>query len=459
MHEEKMMKETIAQSIGRFVHRLSYETLPKDVVEKVKTCLINGIGIGMSCHDIEFSKIARETIKAEESGLTRGRTATIFCDGSQVSVMGAAFANACLFHGRTQEDTLGTSHTGTVVSPAALAIAEREGNSGRELIEAIVAGYEVVGAFDREVSAYTTPRGFRASPIFGIFGSASAASKLLKLSEEETIHAIGFAAAFASGTLECFAAGTTEWRYEVGVASREGILASLIARNGGKGAPTAIEGKAGFLSAFANTTEKAEEIVAYLGKKWEILNVGFKPYPVCAANQTPVIAILNIVKEHRIDSEEIERIRIRVKPYEFNYPGMNHHGPFSTIGATVMSTPFCLALACVDQEVTFKGMSQFTNPKILDLVKRIEHIPDEKIPAFSCVMEVELKRGDKFIKEMIIPTDYYNFDRKQVIELVQRVTSETGVNPSRMDQIIGLIKDIQDAKNIQGLIEVLAHCP
>ena len=453
------MKETVAQSIGKFVHRLSYETLPKDVIKKAKTCMMNGIGIGISCHDIEFAKIARETIRMEERGMAENRSATIFCDGSKVSVMGAAFANACLFHGRTQEDTLGTSHTGTVVSPATLAIAEREGNSGKELIEAIVAGYEVVGAFDREVSAYTTPRGFRASPIFGIFGSASAASKLLKLSEEETIHAIGFATAFASGTLECFAAGTTEWRYEVGVASREGILASLIAKNGGKAAPTAIEGKAGFLNAFADTTEKAEEIVAHLGKKWEIMNVGFKPYPVCAANQTPVIAILHIVKEHRIDFEEIERIRIRVKPYEYNYPGMNYRGPFTTIGATVMSTPFCLALACVDQEVTFKGMGQFENPKILNLIKRIEHIPDEKIPAFSCVMEVETKRGDKFIKEMIIPTDYYNFDRKQVIELVKRVTSETGVNPSKVDHIIGLIKDLQDVKNIQGLIEVLAHCP
>jgi 2-methylcitrate dehydratase PrpD len=452
------MKEIIAESIGKFVHRLSYETLPIEVIEKAKTCMINGIGIGISCHDVEYPKIARETIKMEERGIAKDRLATIFCDGSKVSVMGAAFANACLFHGRTQEDTLGTSHAGTVVTPTALAIAEREGNSGKEVIEAIVAGYEVVGAFDREISEYTTPRGFRASPVFGIFGSASAASKLLKLSEEETTNTIGFAAAFASGTLECFSAGTMEWRFEVGVASREGILASLIAKNGGKAAPTAIEGKAGFLNAFANTTENAEGIVAHLGKKWEIMNVGFKPYPICAANQTPVIAILDIVKEHRIDSEEIERIRIRVKPFEFHYPGMNYRGPFSTIGATLMSTPFCLALACVDKNVTFKGISQFTNPKILSLIDRIEHIPDEKIPTFSCVMEVEMKRGEKFIKEMMISPDYYNFDMEQVIELIKRVTSETGVgvSQSKVDQFIGSIKDLQDAKNIKGLIKILA---
>jgi 2-methylcitrate dehydratase PrpD len=459
LKKEEPMKETVAESIGKFVYRLSYEALPKEIVEKAKTCMINGIGIGISCYDIEFAKIARETIKAEESGLNKKRSATIFCDGSKVTVMGAAFANAGLFHGRAQEDTLGSSHTGTVITPAALAIAEIGGNSGKEVIEAIAAGYEVVGAFDREVSAYTTPRGFRASPAFGIFGSASAASKLLKVSEEETIHAVGFAAAFASGTLECFAAGTMEWRFEVGVASREGILASLIAKNGGKAAATAIEGRTGFLNAFANTADMAEKITAHLGKKWEVMNEGFKPYPVCAFNQTPVIAMLDLVKEQKFNSDQIDRIRIRVNPYEYAYAGMNYRGPFSTIGATLMSTPFCIAAACVDKKVTLKGISQFKNRKILGLIERIEHLPDEKIPRFSCIIEVEMKGGKRFGKEMIVPPDYYNFDMGRDIELIKRVTSETGVDQSKVDRMIELIRNFEKEKNVKKLVEVLAHCP
>ncbi len=452
------MRETVAESLGKFVYRLSYHQLPKEIIEKAKTCMINGIGIGISCHDVEFAKIARETIKAEESGAVKDRSATIFCDGSRVTVMGAAFANAGLFHGRAQEDTLGSSHTGTVITPAALAIAEREGNSGKEVIEAVVAGYEVVGAFDREVSAYTTPRGFRASPVFGILGSASAASKLLKLSEEETIHAIGFAAAFASGTLECFAAGTMEWRFEVGVASREGILASLIAKSGGKAAPTAIEGKTGFLRAFADTTEMSGRLTVHLGEKWEIMNAGFKPYPVCAFNQTPVIAMLDVVKEHQIDSEEIERIRIVVNPYEYSYAGMNYRGPFRTIGATLMSTPFCLAVACADKDVSLKGIGQFTNPKILHLIEKIEHLPDEKVPRFSCRVAVEMKGGKRFHKEMIVPPDYYNFDMERDIELIRRVTAETGVDPSKVDQIIQFIQGLENAANVRRLIDILANC-
>jgi len=334
------MKESISERIGRFVHSLTYGEIPEEVIEKAKTCMINGIGIGISCYGTEFAEIARRTIKAEESNMVSNKSATIFCDYSKVSVMGAAFANSCLFHGRTQEDTLGSSHAGTIVIPAVLAIAEREGNSGREVIEAVVAGYEVVGCLDSMLSKYTTPRGFRASSIFGIFGSVSAASKLFKLSEEETVNAVGLAAAFASGTVECFIAGTVEWRFEVGVACRDGILACLIAKNGAKASRTALEGKSGFLDAFANAIEHSEEIAKNLGQSWQIMAAGFKPYPVCYFNQTPVLAMLDIVTKHKIEPNAVEQIKIYVNPHEYHYPGMNYRGPFTTIGSTLMSAPF-----------------------------------------------------------------------------------------------------------------------
>jgi 2-methylcitrate dehydratase PrpD len=453
------MSNTVSERLAKFIYGLSYDTLPREIVAKAQTCMVNGLGIGIVCYDYEFAKIARQAIKAEEVGMAKEKSATIFCDGSKVSVMGAAFANAALFHGRAQEDTLGSSHTGTVITPAALAIAEREGISGKEVVAAIVAGYEVVGAFDREVSAYTTPRGFRASPVFGIFGSAAAASKLFRLSQEQTVNALGFAAAFAGGTLECFAAGTMEWRFEVGVASREGILAALIAKNGGKAALSAIEGPTGYLQAFANTNQMAENIVAHLGKKWEIMNAGFKPYPVCAFNQTPVIAVLGLVRENKIQADEIERLQIRVNPYEYNYAGMNYRGPFSSVGATLMSTPYCVAVACVDQEVTLKGISQFSHPKILALIDRIEHLPDEKIPRWSCIVEVQMKDGKKLNKEMIIGPEYYNFNMKQDIELIKRVASETGVTPSKVDRMVELVQDLPNAKNVRALVDVLAKCP
>jgi 2-methylcitrate dehydratase PrpD len=453
------MKKTVTERFGRFVHNLSYDTLPPEVLEKAKTCMVNGIGIGIACYGYEYAKIAREAIKAEEGGMAKEKSATLFCDGAKVSVMGAAFANAALFHGRAQEDTLGSSHTGTVITPAALALAERDGNSGKEVITSVVAGYELVGALDREVAPYTTPRGFRASPIFGVLGSAAAASRLLKLNEEQTIHAMGFAAAFAGGTLECFTAGTMEWRFEVGVASREGVLAALIAKNGGKAAPMALEGKAGYLMAFANRADMAENIVAQLGKKWEIMNAGFKPYAVCAFNQTPVIAMLDVMKKDKIKAEDIARLSIRVNPYEYNYAGMSFRGPFHSVGATLMSTPYCLAVACVDQEVTLEGISQFDNQKILSLIQNIDHIPDEKVPRWSCIIEVEMKNGKRLKQEMIIGPEYYNFNMKQDVELIKRVTQEARVNQAKVDKMVELVQGLPKAKSVRPLIEVLASCP
>ena len=148
------MVATVAEKMASFVNSLSYENLPGEVINKAKCCMINGIAIGLSCHDVEFGRMARELIKSEELGIPSNRGATIFCDGSKVTAMGAAFANAALFHGRAQEDTLGSSHTGTVITPAVLALAERGGYTGKQILEAVISGYEIVGPLDKFVSGH-----------------------------------------------------------------------------------------------------------------------------------------------------------------------------------------------------------------------------------------------------------------------------------------------------------------
>ncbi|MBW1783513.1 MAG: MmgE/PrpD family protein [Deltaproteobacteria bacterium] len=453
------MTATVEEEMAHFVNQLSYDRLPDEIINKGKCCLINGIAIGLSSHDVEFGRMARELIKAEEKGAPPDGGATLFCDGAKVTAMGAAFANATLFHGRAQEDTLGSSHTGTVVTPAVLALAERGGGTGKQVLEAIIAGYEIVGPLDRVASEHTTPRGFRASPIFGIIGTACAASKLLGLSEEETANAIGFGAAFAGGTLECFSAGTMEWRFEVGVASREGIMAALLAKQGARSAPTAIEGKAGFLNAFANTTKGSERLTRDLGKTWSIMSAGFKPYPVCAFNQTPVRTLLGLLEEAKLSHEDVKRILVKVNPYEYNYAGMTARGPFHSVGATLMSTPFCVALTLVDGEATMGGLHRFEDQKIMNLIEKVEHIPDKGIGNYCCAITVETLDGQSFFKESIEGAEYYNFNMEQTVELARRVTSETGVSQNKVERLVDLINHLDQAPHIKNLAELLGACP
>ncbi len=453
------MEKTMAEKMGQFVRDLSYDNLPGEVIQKAKCCMVNGIAIGMSCHSVEFGRMARDLIKAEELGIPPEKGASIFCDGAKVTPMGAAFANAALFHGRAQEDTLGSSHTGTVITPAVLALAERDGYTGKQVLEAVIAGYEIVGALDTNVSAHTTPRGFRASPIFGIFGSASAASKLLGLTEEETAKAIGFAAAFAGGTLECFAAGTMEWRFEVGVASREGILSALLAKQGAVSARTAMEGDAGFLRAFADTTEGMDSISRDLGKTWSIMTTGFKPYPVCAFNQTPVRIILGLLEENDIPFENIEKVEVRVNPYEYHYAGMANRGPFDSVGATLMSTPFCAALALVDGQATLEGLTRYDDPRIDDLINKTEHIPEDGIGRYCGAVTVRTKDGKAFEKEAKEGPEFYNFNMDQTSELARRVTSETGVSPDKVDALIDMVGKLDALPDVRELANLLGSCP
>jgi len=220
-----------------------------------------------------------------------------------------------------------------------------------------------------------------------------------------------------------------------------------------------MEGKTGYLNAFANTTENAQEIIKHLGKRWEIMNAGFKPYPVCAFNQTPVIAMLDLVNENDIDYRNIRTIEIKVNSYEYHYAGMTCRGPFKTVGATLMSTPFCLAVACVDKAITLAGIHQFESPEILKLIEKIEHIPDDDMPRFSCSVVVEMDNGRTHRKEMRVSPDYYDFDMERDIELVKRVTGETGVPQDKVEKMIHTIKEFEKAPNVEELIKTLSTSP
>ncbi len=212
------MSQTVSETLASFVHRLRFEEIPVEVVQKAKTCLIHGIGVGLAGYDTDFPRIAAEIAGVNGRG---AHEATLLYNGSKCTVMEAAFANAVMLHSRVQEDTHNTAHLGTIVIPVVLALGESRGASGKEILTALIAGYEVGGALSRHYTSQSTPRGFRASSVYGILGASAAAAKLLHLTEEQTAHALGFAASFAFGTLEAFAAGTMEWRFENGVAAKK----------------------------------------------------------------------------------------------------------------------------------------------------------------------------------------------------------------------------------------------
>ena len=422
---------TLTRHMAEFIHRLDMTNLPAEVVEKARACLLNGYGIALGGCTTPFAPVARTAALAMDGERRDG--ATMLGDGRKTSIAGAVLANGALFHGRAQEDTCGAAHLGSIMIPLLTALCEARGDPMARLIPALVAGYEIGGLLENAYAGITTPSGFRSTATYGSIAAAAAAGKLLDLTVEELQAAIANAASFSGGILQSFADGTDEWRYQVGICGKIGLTAAELAKAGSVSAPHAIEGKAGFVRAFARTSCDVEALAGKLGRDWSIHRVTFKPYPVCAFNQTPVTAALALREE--IAGREIGRVRVRMNPYETGYAGMDAVGPFNSISGTLMSIPFCIAVTLTKGVPTMRMMTTYDDPAVNALVDRIELVSDPGVNTLCCTIEVELAGGDRLERDEIkVPADY-SFDRPTVSEMIRRIGAEGGIPSSAYDRL------------------------
>lgn len=426
----------LSKIIAEFVIALDATRIPPDVLEKARTCLLNSYGIGLGCYTTPYAPVARRAALAMD-GMVDAGGATLLGDGRKTSIAGAALANSALFHGRAQEDTCGAAHFGAIVVPLLTAMIEARGYAVDRLLPALVVGYEVGGLFEKAYSARTTPAALRASALFGALAAAAAASKLMDLSIEQTAAALSNAAAFAGGTLQAFDDGTDEWRYQVGVAGRLGYLSASLAQAGSVSAPHAFEGRSGFVKAYARTDCDIDALIARLGTDWSTLRVTFKPFPVCAFNQTPVTAALKLREE--LNNAAVARAKVRMNPYETGYAGMDSKGPFNSLSGTLMSIPFCIANTLLNGIPSVKNMTIYDDAAVNALIARIDLVPDESVDRLCCVIEAELVDGTSIVQDQHMTVADYAYDRATVSALVRRIGAETGVPADAYDRLEAFI--------------------
>jgi 2-methylcitrate dehydratase PrpD len=443
---------TLAARIAAFVSGIDTATLPPEIVERARACLLNGYGIALGCFTTPYAPVARRAALAMDGQQPGG--ATLLGDGRRSTVAGAALANSALFHGRAQEDTCGAAHLGAIMIPLLTALVETGRAPMARLLPALVAGYEAGGLIEQAYSAQTTPAGLRASPLYGTIAAAAAAARLLALPAAQVAAALANAASFAGGILQSFEDGTDEWRYQVGVAGQLGWVAASLAQAGSVAAPQAFEGRAGFVRAFARQHCDVEALAARLGRDWSIQRVTFKPFPVCAFNQTPVTAALAL--RERIGGRGIRQIRVRMHPYEAGYAGMDGRGPFHSLSGTLMSIPFCIANTLARGAPTIVDMTTYDDPAVAALMQRIELIADEAVARLCCVIEATLADGSSLLQDQRMSVADYAYDRQRVAQLVRRVGAESGVSAA-VYQRLEAIADAPERAAVGELIGCFAQ--
>ena len=213
-----------------------------------------------------------------------GGPCTVVGADRAVTAAMAAFANGAAAHAFELDDVHeeAISHPGAVVVPAALAMAEHLGSSGRELLEAIVVGYEAMGRAGIAVGPTSHMLGgFHPTSMSGVFGSTAAVGRLLGFDAEQLNHGFGIATTLASGTMEFATSGGMAKRIHAGRAAEGGVLAAMLVVEGFEGATDGLAGTYGFCRVFTDDP-RTELLTDQLGRRWMIDEITVKPYAACS---------------------------------------------------------------------------------------------------------------------------------------------------------------------------------
>jgi 2-methylcitrate dehydratase PrpD len=240
------------------------------------------------------------------------------------------------------------THPGTVVVPAALAVAEETGASGRALLESVVVGYEVTIRVGLAMRGALYSRGFHPTGVAGVMGAAAAAARLLGADRARAAEAIGLAATRAAGLLVYKIDGDWSKRGQAGAAASGGIASARLACAGFRGPRAAIEGRYGLLQAYVGGGD-GEEAVRDLSSRWHMTGMTVKPYPSCRFNHAPIDALLAALAGRDIDPASIERIDVKTHAQAIAsvmVPPERKYAPVTSVDAQ-FSLPYCLAVVAV----------------------------------------------------------------------------------------------------------------
>ena len=366
----------IAAQLADYIARSSFDELPPEVIHRVKLCVRDSIGCSLAGSTTNIGKILIKTI----DDLNGNGPSTIIGNGRKTSPPYAAFVNGNMADICELNDADGA----TVIEPA-IAISELVHTSGKEFINACCLGYELSGRIVPAVRPTLNPKvTAHGSGGAQIFGTAAAASKLLGLSKEGIANALGIAGANAPlpcnmKTIEGELGNSSMVKNNFGSAAMVGIFSAMLAKEGFTGPPDIFEGDTGFWKMYGSDRCDFGKITDSLGKKYVVMDMGFKFYSACGATFGALYAVESIMQKHKIVVEDIEEIVVKVASSVARIPWINPEPP-KTIYEAEFDIPYALALK-VTGLAGRPGPGWYTedklkSPQIYEVIKKVKVEPD-----------------------------------------------------------------------------------
>jgi len=456
MNSERETSSKPTRELAQWVSRLKYSDLPPRTREVVRILLLDSAGCGIYGYATPWAKLLLQWAKA---GAPAKGEATVWGETApSLRASDAALVNGTSVHAFELDDYHQAKlHPGAVVIPAAIAMAEKLGSNGEQLVTAIAAGYEVMIRSSLALNPSATRlRGWHLTGVCGPFGAAAACASLLKLNEEQTAWALGLAGTQGSGLWAFNADGTMSKRFHAGRAAQSGVMAAELAALGFTG-PTQIYEfhDGGVLKAFSDASDPAP-LTRDLGKVFHLDATSIKPYSCCGSSHSYVDAALELRRRLGAAWDAKRPVRLGMAKVVQVQCGFDY-APSTALNAQ-MSLRYIVAAALMEGHAL---PPQFSDAKIADPVltgiaqrMQCEHDPalDKLYPARFAAWVAAQDKGQWVRVDVLDPlgSPANPVDAKGVVEKFR------GINPRLpADDIAGVAFDIE-RRSVKQLLALLA---
>ncbi len=457
---------SLSRQFAQWVAALRYEDLPPAVIDRAKGVTLHALTSVLLGSKTAAGKQAVNMIADEENGVKKG--ATLMVDGTLVTKGGAAYANSELALAGGKYDTFRMlTHPNTAIIPAALVAAEAAGASGKAYLTGVVAGYEVMERMAAEFIPTLMSQGFHPGPVFGIFGAAVAAAKVMGYSEDQLNSTIALCASLASGNLEAARAGGTPLRE--GAATRNAMLAVALAQPGHVGGETVLEGEAGFYHAYAGTNTGAlsysftgdrraslDSITANLGRDWMFLETLYRIYFIAGYNIAHIDVTAKLCEENNIRYQDVARVEAVVNWLETQYPSpafpSRREDGASKQGGTAYFTAYGVVKRGYPALRGRKLDAVDDPPEVLELMHRVTIIPSHKMTLFGPRITIFTKDGKSYTKQSTGREFIWDFEEEA--RRLQEVIPGLPIAAAQFNAIIATCRELEKQARADALVKL-----
>jgi len=452
------------RAIAQFVSGLRYEDIPAEVIARIKLLILDALGCALYGPSLAWCRILRETLAAVDT--TQG--CRVWGTGERLSAPHAALVNGTLVQSFELDDVhrQGVLHVGAVTLPPLFAVTEmKAGLTGRDLLRAAVAGYEVGPRVGKCMGPQHIGQGWHSGATVGVFSAASGAAAALGLTAEQTVHALGIAGTQSAGLMAA-QFGAMVKRMHAGRSAQSGLYGALLAANGFTGIVDVFEQPyGGFCSTFSRSTDRfnLDELSWELGRQWETLRISLKFYSCVGSNHTTLDAIRKMQAATPFGPDDVAEIVVHGSHVTVEHVGW----PYEPQGLTSaqLNLPFCVATLLLEGDVFVDQFSEavVNDAKRIALSRKVKVLHDPAITArgpnyrHMVRVAVALKNGTRMEETVEAPrgSEHSFASEADVVRKFTTLATHT-ISEAKAQRVVDLVLGADRLTRAAELAEALA---